>query len=167
MTDIITRADALSKGLRTFWTAEPCKRGHVAERYVSDRGCVECKRRGRKPTITRPCARCGEAFSPDKFTPAQKFCSPSCSRKAQHAVRMEDPANRARYQAQDVDRWRKKRGKLPPRTPEPTEDGTPWHLRDDLTWIEVVNTLSPEEQSERTAHRLRASQAKFKVIASV
>jgi hypothetical protein len=79
--------------------------------------------------------------------------------KARHAIRMEDPAYRVRYQAQDADLWRKRNGKAPPRTPEPAEDGTPWHLRDDLTRIDVVNTLTKEEQRERTAHRLKATQA--------
>lgn len=33
---------------QTYFTGKPCKRGHVAERFVSTRNCVECNReRGR------------------------------------------------------------------------------------------------------------------------
>jgi phage-related minor tail protein len=39
---IISREDAFAQGLRFFFTGKPCKRGHVAERYVTDRGCKEC-----------------------------------------------------------------------------------------------------------------------------
>lgn len=39
----ISRADARAKGLKRYFTGEPCKRGHVAERYVCGAGwCVEC-----------------------------------------------------------------------------------------------------------------------------
>jgi hypothetical protein len=34
MPEIITRADALAKGLKRFFTGKPCKRGHVVERRV-------------------------------------------------------------------------------------------------------------------------------------
>jgi hypothetical protein len=42
MTKIITRADALSKGLKRYFTGEACRKGHVGERYVRDARCVEC-----------------------------------------------------------------------------------------------------------------------------
>jgi hypothetical protein len=41
---IISRAEAKALGLKSFFTGKPCKHGHVAERYVSSRGCVECDR---------------------------------------------------------------------------------------------------------------------------
>ena len=31
-----------------YFTGIPCKRGHISERYVSDRCCVECKREREK-----------------------------------------------------------------------------------------------------------------------
>ena len=40
--DAITRAAAKALGLKKFFTGKPCKRGHVDERYVSNKGCVTC-----------------------------------------------------------------------------------------------------------------------------
>jgi hypothetical protein len=49
MTEIISRADALSKGLKTYVTGKPCKRGHVVERRVYTGDCAECvNQRNRK-----------------------------------------------------------------------------------------------------------------------
>jgi hypothetical protein len=42
--EIISREDARAKGLVRFFTGEPCKRGHTAERLVSRGNCVECNR---------------------------------------------------------------------------------------------------------------------------
>lgn len=39
----ITRKDAMSKGLRHYFTGEPCKQGHVAERIVDSCGCRQCR----------------------------------------------------------------------------------------------------------------------------
>jgi 5-methylcytosine-specific restriction endonuclease McrA len=41
---IITRATAKAAGLKRYFTSEPCPHGHIAERRVSDYGCVECSR---------------------------------------------------------------------------------------------------------------------------
>ena len=38
-----TQEEARAMGLKRFFTGVPCKRGHLVERFVSDRGCVECK----------------------------------------------------------------------------------------------------------------------------
>lgn len=40
--EVISRKEAIEKGLRTYFTGKPCKHGHVAERYVSNGVCVEC-----------------------------------------------------------------------------------------------------------------------------
>ena len=39
---IISRDEARALNLKSFFTGEPCKHGHVAERYVGSGGCVEC-----------------------------------------------------------------------------------------------------------------------------
>jgi hypothetical protein len=41
---IIGRDAASALGLKHFFTGEPCKHGHVAERIVSSHGCTECDR---------------------------------------------------------------------------------------------------------------------------
>lgn len=38
----ITRKEALNKGLKTYFTGKPCKRGHICKRYISKSNCVEC-----------------------------------------------------------------------------------------------------------------------------
>lgn len=39
---IITRDEAKASGLKRYFTGEPCKRGHVAERYVNNGQCCGC-----------------------------------------------------------------------------------------------------------------------------
>lgn len=40
---IISREDAFAQGLRRFYSGEPCKGGHVTERYVSNGACLDCQ----------------------------------------------------------------------------------------------------------------------------
>jgi|VirMetMinimDraft_7_1064189.scaffolds.fasta_scaffold00187_36 hypothetical protein len=40
---IISRADAKAQNLKRYFTGEPCKRGHIAERITAKSYCVECK----------------------------------------------------------------------------------------------------------------------------
>jgi hypothetical protein len=40
----ITREVAKQRGLKRYFTAQPCGRGHVAERFVSGGRCVLCNR---------------------------------------------------------------------------------------------------------------------------
>lgn len=44
---IVTREDAVAKGLKRFFVGEPCVHGHLAERFVSSKRCVECSYLGR------------------------------------------------------------------------------------------------------------------------
>ena len=41
---IITRQQAIEQGVKRYFTGEPCKHGHVAERYSSSYACCECQR---------------------------------------------------------------------------------------------------------------------------
>lgn len=41
---LISREGAKALGLVRYFTSNPCKHGHVAERYVSTMACVECNR---------------------------------------------------------------------------------------------------------------------------
>lgn len=43
-TRIVTRAQALSLGLKRYFTGKPCKHGHIAERTVDSCTCAECNR---------------------------------------------------------------------------------------------------------------------------
>lgn len=39
---VISRSEAKALGLKRFFTGKPCKRGHIAERYVFNHCCVAC-----------------------------------------------------------------------------------------------------------------------------
>ena len=43
--EIITKREAIEQGLKRYFTGKPCKWGHVAERFVICRGCIECKKK--------------------------------------------------------------------------------------------------------------------------
>jgi hypothetical protein len=40
--EVISCKEAKAKGLARYFTGKPCKRGHIAERFIAG-GCVECK----------------------------------------------------------------------------------------------------------------------------
>lgn len=42
---IITRAEARKRGLKRYFTGKTCERGHINERYVSCRQCIECSKK--------------------------------------------------------------------------------------------------------------------------
>ena len=42
--DLISRKDAIAKGLGKYFTGSPCRNGHIAERYVQSGTCEECIR---------------------------------------------------------------------------------------------------------------------------
>lgn len=44
MKNVISAKEAKEAGLKTYFTGVACKQGHVAERYVGNRECVECDR---------------------------------------------------------------------------------------------------------------------------
>lgn len=43
--ELISRDDAAAAGLLRYFTGVPCKRGHIAQRYVSTSSCMQCLRR--------------------------------------------------------------------------------------------------------------------------
>jgi RecJ-like exonuclease len=49
---LVTRQQAIDAGLKRYYTGLPCKRGHVAERFTSTSGCLECVHP--RPTGIRP-----------------------------------------------------------------------------------------------------------------
>lgn len=40
--EIVTRTEAIKRGLKTYFTGSPCKRGHFAYRSVAGRTCLGC-----------------------------------------------------------------------------------------------------------------------------
>lgn len=45
---VISRRAAFTAGLKRYFTGEPCRKGHIAERYVSTGGCLDCASAGFK-----------------------------------------------------------------------------------------------------------------------
>jgi 5-methylcytosine-specific restriction endonuclease McrA len=42
--EIVSLQEARSRGLKHYFTGQPCKRGHLCRRFESDRQCAECKK---------------------------------------------------------------------------------------------------------------------------
>lgn len=40
--EIISRKDAKEKGLKRYYTGNPCVNSHITERYTSSENCVQC-----------------------------------------------------------------------------------------------------------------------------
>jgi hypothetical protein len=47
---IVTRQEALLKGLPKYFTGSPCKRGHTATRWTLTSNCDDCVRESNKRT---------------------------------------------------------------------------------------------------------------------
>jgi hypothetical protein len=41
---IITRDQAIQQGLKMYCHGKKCRAGHIAERYVTDSSCLECRK---------------------------------------------------------------------------------------------------------------------------
>jgi 5-methylcytosine-specific restriction endonuclease McrA len=44
MVELIARSEAKAVGLARYFTGEPCPKGHLCERMVSNRDCIDCMR---------------------------------------------------------------------------------------------------------------------------
>jgi hypothetical protein len=70
--EMSARAQALAQGLKTYFTGEPCKRGHSVVRYTSTRMCVMCatehhqRRYADNPEKERGRCRAYNAANPEK-----------------------------------------------------------------------------------------------------
>jgi 5-methylcytosine-specific restriction endonuclease McrA len=51
---IVTWLDAKASGLKRYFSAEPCKHGHIAERFTANRNCCLCARRQFAEYSNRP-----------------------------------------------------------------------------------------------------------------
>ena len=54
--EIITRKEALSNGLKLYFTGKPCRHGHVSERYTVSVICRGCTTSSRVRDKNRKCA---------------------------------------------------------------------------------------------------------------
>ena len=132
--DIISRKDALAKGLPHFFTGKPCCRGHLELRLVNNKQCVACKRIWSQERATRSslqhqlrigfrleCAQCkkeiilqgiakGHQDAPfckiaDSYRD-RLYCSKSCTDK--HYSNRDDKAGRTKARYQSDPEYRRK-----------------------------------------------------------
>ena len=50
---VITRQEAIAKGLKNYFTGKACLRGHVSIRNVSDKTCKTCAASSRRANMQR------------------------------------------------------------------------------------------------------------------
>ena len=55
---IVSRQQAIEQKLARYFTGEPCKHGHIAEKLLSNRTCIECllikkRMRGQRPDVKK------------------------------------------------------------------------------------------------------------------
>ncbi len=71
-------AEAKALGLTTYSTGKPCKNGHFADRYVSNKGCCECVksaailRQKADPVAARKAIKKWESAHPEKVKSYRK-----------------------------------------------------------------------------------------------
>lgn len=87
--EIITRAQAIERGLTRYFTGKPCKHGHVSARQVSCWQCIECDR---------------EKKSRDYATNPRKFAERSASYRSKNTEKLRD--YNARYRSENKEKIR-------------------------------------------------------------
>ena len=89
---LISRQDAIDKKLTRYFTGEPCKHGHVAERLLSNRTCIDCQLPRKREWNHRPGIKetsIARANAYDKANPAAKLAR---TRKRQASQLQRTPA---------------------------------------------------------------------------
>lgn len=96
----VDRATARDLGLVRYFTGKPCRKGHVAERWVSSMTCIECTLRRHRTRdyldANRPTAQAWVADNPDMIDGYQ------ATRRERYAT---DPEARAKVQEANRRAW--------------------------------------------------------------
>lgn len=95
---IISRTAAHAAGLRRYYTGSACRKGHVAERYVSNTGCTECVntqfqfRRNAFSTLLVPFATTRlwtvAAFTPEEVLGLERYMQTCIAEYAKHIAKL-------------------------------------------------------------------------------
>lgn len=48
---VISRADAKARRLKTYFTGNPCNKGHIERRYVSGKSCISCVKQSKNEIL--------------------------------------------------------------------------------------------------------------------
>ena len=72
---IVRRRQALAIGMTRYFTGKPCSVGHVSERYVSTRGCIQCLAMKQQNNASIHNARCRDwaRRHPDRDAEAKRM----------------------------------------------------------------------------------------------
>jgi hypothetical protein len=111
--DIIGRDEARSLGLKRFFTGKPCKRGHIAERYIGSGRCLQCDR-----TQTRECARRRRAADPEGYRSRRAAQWAANRQKILERQRERRAANLEKAREKEREAARKRRAADPERVRE-------------------------------------------------
>lgn len=105
--EIVTREQAIERDVKRYFTGKPCSRGHISDRLVSNRSCMECASAARKRYY---------AEDPVKYRDRYKewFSKPGNSEKRRSSFRDWRAAN---LEA-DRERCRKKIARIRKENPE-------------------------------------------------
>lgn len=118
---IIQRADAVSRGMKRFFTAEECIHGHLSESYVASMACVSCSRestkayRERHPQRAKESSRLSRVKHADarrednkRWRDANKDQIAEAKRKYREENKEKVAAAKARYYMENKDAINKK-----------------------------------------------------------
>lgn len=96
----ISRQEALAAGLKRYFTGKPCKSGHISERFVSTRGCVQCCKGFNAGNFARRYAR-DPAFVETRNAKSRAWAAsnPEKNRARQAKWRAENPTKNREYLA--------------------------------------------------------------------
>ena len=89
---LISRQEAIEQKLTRYFTGEPCKHGHIAEKLLSNRTCVECQLARKLEWSNRPNVKAKGLLrlnEHDKANPAAKLAR-TRKRQAQQLQRTPD-----------------------------------------------------------------------------
>ncbi len=112
-TEKITRAEAQAKGLKRFYTGEPCMRGHTAERQTTNGRCIICSKetsrnyRERNPEKTRALTRKYKKEHPE-WTKERRKARYDRNPARQQAVNADWLARNPEYRNKYAKEWRER-----------------------------------------------------------
>lgn len=98
---IVSRADAIGLGLKTYFTGKACPHGHLSERKTSDCGCLDCRRiASKKRRLDKGCKpwyATEEERKEGRRRSLQKYANanPEKLKKSQAAYKEKHPEKRA------------------------------------------------------------------------
>lgn len=99
--ETVTRSEARANGLKRYFTGGACKRGHVAERHVVTRSCIECGNATQAAWLKAHPDRQWKRHNRERYnaaTRARRAKDPERDRAYRAAWRVKNPDKRRQYE---------------------------------------------------------------------